>query len=59
MNNQSNVPPPQASNRIVLNPEKSNLAEAQDKEIKTAIINMAQDLHGKGGGKNGRNWGDG
>lgn len=59
MNNQGNVPPPQASNRIVLNPEKSNSAEEQDKEFKTAIINMAQDLHGKGGGKNGRTWGDG
>ena len=44
MNNQDSTPPPEPSNRITEEPEKDNIAEAQDKDIKMAVMNMFRDL---------------
>jgi hypothetical protein len=44
MNNQDSTPPPEPSNRITEEPEKDNIAEAQDKDFKMAVMNMFRDL---------------
>lgn len=36
--------PPEARNPIALGLEKSNLAQAQDKDVKVDIMNMFRDL---------------
>lgn len=38
------MPLPEGSNHTVTGPEKSNLAEAQDKDFKVSIMNMFKDL---------------
>lgn len=43
MNSQENIPLPEASNPIGIGPEKSNLAEAEDKDFKI-VRNMVQYL---------------
>lgn len=44
INNQDNMPSPKATISIVKFAEKSNLAEAQDKDFKVPTINMFKDL---------------
>lgn len=44
MNDQDNKPSPEASNPTAEDPEKSNIAEAQDRDFKIAIRNMFNDL---------------
>lgn len=44
MNSPDNTPPPEASDPTTVNPEKCNLAEAQDKGFKVAILNMCKKL---------------
>lgn len=46
MNSQDNMPSPEASNPIATCPEKSNLAETQDKDFKIRIVNIFKDLKG-------------
>jgi hypothetical protein len=41
---QHNMPPPESSNPILLDSEKCNIAEAQDKDFKTVIMNMFKGL---------------
>ena len=38
------MPSPEASNFMVIGPKQCNLAEAQDKDFKIAIMNMLKDL---------------
>lgn len=38
------TPPLEASNPTLIDPEKSNWAEAQDRNFKIAILNMFKDL---------------
>lgn len=44
MNNQDNMPLPEASNPIGISPEKNHLAEAENKDFKIAIVDMLKDL---------------
>lgn len=42
------MPLPEDSNHTVIGPEKSNLAEAQDKDFKVSIMNMFNNLEKDG-----------
>lgn len=42
INNQDNLPPPEPSNPIVLSPNKSNLAQAEEKDFKTSNYEYVQ-----------------
>jgi site-specific DNA-adenine methylase len=44
MNRQPNRAPSETSNFTAIGPEKSNLAEATDNDLKTEIINIFNDL---------------
>lgn len=44
MNDKDMILPPEASSSTVINPEKTNLAEAQDNGFKIAILSMFRDL---------------
>ena len=44
MNNQDNITPSETSNPIVIDAEQRNLAEVQDKDFQTAIMNLFEDL---------------
>ena len=44
MTNQDNMSLPEASNPIIIDPEISYLAEAQDTDLKIAIMNVFKDL---------------
>lgn len=43
-NSQYNMPHPEARNPVIIRAEKCNPADAQDKDFKTAIMNMFKDL---------------
>ena len=42
---QDNTSSPEASTPIIIDPEKNNLAEAQDKILKLAITSLLKDLN--------------
>lgn len=44
MNKQDNMSSPEARNHIIIGPEKSNLAESQDKILKIAVMGIFKDL---------------
>jgi hypothetical protein len=44
MNNLDNMSSPEMNNPIILSPEKSSLAEAQDRDFKMASMNMSKDF---------------
>lgn len=43
MNNKDNMPLLKHSNTTIVGPEECNIADAQDKEFKIAILNMFKD----------------
>lgn len=42
MSSPDNTPPPEASDPTAMSPEKGNLAGAQDKGFKVAILNVQE-----------------
>lgn len=46
MSSQDNMPPLEANSPIEIGLEKDNSAETQDKDFKTAIMNMFKDFKG-------------
>lgn len=45
MNSQDIMPSPEASQPIAIGPQKSNSTKAQDKDFKTAVVNMHKDFN--------------